>query len=114
MYATDVVPTDKPSARANLGLGITELYNGSMSSGSETFTDAGYTMLIVIGKVTSSGSHNTINIPMMFLSASNAQFCISDETNYITFSFKIENGEITLTWGSRSSSGYVERVYGVI
>ena len=114
MYATDVVPTNKPSARANLGLGITELYNGSMSSGSETFTDAGYTMLIVFGKVTSSGSHNTINIPMMFLSASNAQFCISDETNYITFSFKIENGDITLTWGSRSSSGYVERVYGVI
>ena len=114
VYATDIVPTNKPSARSNLGLGVTELYNGSMSSGSETFADAGYTMLIVIGKVTSSGSHNTINIPTMFLSASNAQFCISDEANYITFSFKIENGNITLTWGSGSSSGFVERVYGVI
>lgn len=101
-------------ARANIGLGCTELFSGSMSSGSVTFANAGYVTLLVVGKVTSSGSHNTCMIPMMFLNTSEAQFCISDETNWITFLFKIENGVITLTWGNRSSNGYIEKVYGII
>lgn len=103
------------TARTNLGLGCTELFTGSMSSGSETFNNAGYTMLLVMARVTTSGSHNTMMVPMMFLSSSNSQFCISDDTDFITYSLKVENGVITLTWGSTSSgSGYIEKVYGII
>ena len=102
------------NTRSNLGLGCTELFSGSMSSGSQTFADAGYTMLIIIAKVHSSGSHNTTAIPMLFLSSSNSQFCTSDETNYIVYMLKVENGTITLTWGSRDSDGYIEKVYGII
>ena len=105
---------DAPSTRTNLGLGCTELFSGSMSSGTQTFANAGYTMLIVIAKVHSSGSHNTTAIPMLFLTSSSSQFCTSDETNYIVYSLKVENGTITLTWGSRDSDGYIERVYGII
>lgn len=105
---------DAANTRSNLGLGCTELFSGSMSSGSQTFADAGYTMLIVIAKVHSSGSHNTTAIPMLFLSSSNNQFCTSDETNYITYLLKVENGTITLTWGSRDSDGFIEKVYGII
>ena len=101
-------------ARANLGVGCTELFSGNMSSGAETFSDAGYTMLAVMGKVTSSGSHNPIVIPMCFISDTDAQFCISDETNWITFLLRIESGTVTLTWGNRSSNGYIEAVYGII
>ena len=105
---------DAPTARTNLGIGCTELYNGTMSSGSQTFADAGYTMLILMGRVTSTGSHTTITIPLVVLTSSNTQFFLADEGNYITFNFKIESGTITLTWGARSSSGYIEKVYGII
>lgn len=102
------------SARTNLGLGCIELFTGSMSSGSQTFADAGYSELIVMARVTTSGSHNTVSIPVTFLGSENSQFCISDESNWIVFSVKLENGTFTLTWGSRSSNGYIERVHGII
>lgn len=101
-------------ARSNLGFGATQLYTGSMSSGSETFTDNGYKLLIVIAKVTSSSSFNAITIPVLFLNTTDQRFCISDEQDYVTFNVKLENGTYTLSFYSRSTTGTIEKVYGII
>jgi len=101
-------------ARTNLGLGCTQVFTGSMSSGSQTFADAGYTALLVIARTTSSSSHNTLVIPMTFLDSSNNKFCIADDTDWVTFFLKVENSTITLTWDNRKTTGYIEKVYGII
>ena len=106
--------TSPINARANLGLGCTQVFTGSMSSGSHTFEDAGYTALLVIARTTSSSSHNTLVIPMMFLGSSNNKFCIADDTDWVTFFLKVESGTITLTWDNRKTTGYIEKVYGII
>ena len=101
-------------ARNNLGLGSVEVISESYSSGSKTFNDNGYSIIIVIGRVTSTGSFNVSTIPVALITSSNQRFCISDEVNYITFSIKKENGVYTVTFDDRNSSGSIQKVYGVI
>lgn len=86
---------------------------GSMSSSSTAFADNGYSEIIIVGKVTSSGSRWTTIIPAVIVDDTDKQFCMADETNWITFSIKVESGTYTVTFGSRSSSGFIEQIYGV-
>lgn len=102
------------SARTNLGLGCEQLFSGSMTSGLETFDDNGYSVLVVIAKVTSTSSFNAITIPVMFLESTDKRFCISDEQDYVTFNVRLENGTYTMSFYSRSSTGDIEKVYGII
>lgn len=96
----------------------TDKYNsvfgpGSMTSGDTTFSDDGYSEIVVVGQVTSSGSKWTNIIPVALLSSTDTQFCLSDETNWLIFAVKLENGTYTVTFGTRSSSGFIEQIYGV-
>ena len=85
----------------------------TMSSGSKTFTDDGYSGVMIIGRVTNTGSHHSRLIPKVTLSSTDMRYCITDENNYITFDLKVENGDITVTFGTKSSTGYIEQIYGV-
>ena len=93
--------------------GVVELYDGSLSSGSTTFNYGNYNLYIVVGEVRSGGSMITMTVPKLLLSGSDQSFCISDEADYITFKMKYSSSTATLTFGSRSSSGSILKVYGV-
>lgn len=110
----DIYINDPTQTRSNLGMGCTLIINETVSSGSKMFANNGYTALIVIARTTSSGSHITLTIPMEFLDSSNNKFCIADDTDWVTFFLRVENGIITLTWDNRKTTGYIEKVYGMI
>lgn len=95
---------------------IIELFDGATPfySGSKVFDYDGYNSLTVIAKVTNTSSFNLITIPVKFLESTEKRFCISDEINYVVVRFSIDTttNKITMTWDSRNSTGYVDRVYG--
>ena len=95
---------------------IIELFDGATPfySGSKVFDYDGYNSLTVIAKVTNTSSFNLITIPVKFLESTDKRFCISDEINYVVVRFSIDTttNKITMTWDSRNSTGYVDRVYG--
>lgn len=93
--------------------GVEELYDGSLSSGNTTFNYGNYNLYIVVAEVRSGGSLITMTIPKILLSGSDQSFCISDEADYVTFKLKYSSSTATLTFGSRSSSGSIVKVYGV-
>ena len=89
------------------------IMNESFYSGSKTFNNDGYSSITVIAKTTSTSSYNLCSIPVSFLTSSNQKFCISDDTDYITFNVKLDGGVFTVTFVSRKSTGTIEKVYGV-
>lgn len=94
--------------------GLTELYNGSLSTGNTTFSGL-YSALVVVGRVKSGGALITATIPVAMLSTSAVTFQLTDEQNYITYNLsKNANNVITLAIGSLSSTGTIEKVYGML
>lgn len=93
--------------------GVEELYDGYLSSGSTTFNYGNYNLYIVVAEVRSGGSYITMTIPKLLLTGTDQSYCISDEADYVTFKLKYSSSTATLTFGSRSSSGSIVKVYGV-
>ena len=94
--------------------GLTELYNGSLSTGNTTFSGL-YSALVVVGRVKSGGAYITATIPVAMLSTSAVAFQLADETDYITYNLSIDaNNVITLAVGSTSATGSIEKVYGML
>lgn len=93
--------------------GLPELYDGSLSSGSTTFS-ANYSALVVIGHVTSGGSCISCTVPVAMLSNSATRFCIADETNWLTFDVSVSGSTVTLAIAGRGSDGFIEKVYGML
>ena len=93
--------------------GLPELYDGSLSSGSTTFS-ANYSALVVIGHVTSGGSCISCTVPVAMLSSTATRFCIADETNWLTFDVSVSGSTVTLTIASRGADGFIEKVYGML
>lgn len=93
--------------------GVVELYDGSLASGSTTFNYGDYNLYIVAARVHTGGSIITMTIPKIMLTGSDEIFCISDETDYIVFKLKYSGSTVTLTIDSKSSDGWIEKVYGV-
>lgn len=93
--------------------GLPELYDGSLSSGSTTFS-ANYSALVVIGHVTSGGSCISCTVPVAMLSSAATRFCIADETNWLTFDVSVSGSTVTLTIASRGADGFIEKVYGML
>ena len=93
--------------------GLTELFSGSFSSGTKTFS-AAYSAFIVIGTVVSGASKITSTIPVAMLSSSDTQFQIADDANYLTFKLKVSGTTATMTFNNRSSTGVIEKVYGML
>ena len=93
--------------------GVEELYDGYLSSGNTTFNYGNYNLYIVVAEVRSGGSYITMTIPKLLLTGTDQSYCISDEADYVTFKLKYSGSTATLTFGSRSSSGSIVKVYGV-
>jgi hypothetical protein len=93
--------------------GVEELYDGYLSSGNITFNYGNYNLYIVVAEVRSGGSYITMTIPKLLLTGSDQSYCINDEVDYVTFKLKYSSSTVTLTFGSRSSSGSIVKVYGV-
>ena len=93
--------------------GLPELYDGSLSSGSTTFS-ANYSAFVVIGHVTSGGSCISCTVPVAMLSSSATRFCIADETNWLTFDVSVSGSTTTLAIASRGADGFIEKVYGML
>ena len=93
--------------------GLPELYDGSLSSGSTTFSRY-YSAFVVIGHVTSGGSCISCTVPVAMLSGTATRFCIADETNWLTFDVSVSSSTATLTIASRGADGFIEKVYGML
>ena len=93
--------------------GVEELFDGYLSSGNTTFNYGNYNLYIVVAEVRSGGSYITMTIPKLLLTGTDQSYCISDEADYVTFKLKYSSSTATLTFGSRSSSGSIVKVYGV-
>ena len=99
---------------AALGIKATRLWNGSMQSGSATFSFGGYNAYIVLGKP-SGGSFTSLIIPAIALGTSDIQCMLSDETTYISFKLKYSGSTGTITYVTRTSgsNGTINYIYGI-
>lgn len=103
--------TTAAGARTNLGITCTSLYSGQLSSGSTTFNYGNYKMYVVIGKVSSSGSHLCSIIPKAAITTSEVSHQFADESYFRSFKLKYSGSTVTLTISN--GYGYITNVYGV-
>lgn len=94
--------------------GSTELWEGTLSSGSTTFP-ATYDFYIIEGDITNNASRYTAAvIPKSIIdSGTGKQYCYADESKYITFTIGRTNDIITLAIGSKTGTGGIRRIIGV-
>lgn len=69
--------------------------------------------LFVVGKVVSTGSRTTTIIPIEMLNATPTRFFLSDESNYLSFDCSVDGGLAKVEIAGKSSSGFIEKVYGM-
>ena len=105
--------TTASGARSNLGLGVTQLYSGTLTTGSTTFS-TGYNFYMVVGQPTSSSSRCVVVIPKAVITTSAVSYQFADEANYYSFNLSYSGTTVTLAYKGRSSSGQILKVYGVI
>lgn len=77
-----------------------------------TFT-TDFAGLFVVGKVVSSGSRTTTIIPIEMLNSTPTRFYLSDESNYLSFDCSITGDLAKIEIAAKSSTGFIERVYGM-
>lgn len=104
--------TSAATARSNLGVSVTSLYSGSLSSGSTTFNYGNYNFYIIVAKPASSVSPTTVVIPKAVLTTSAVKYQVADEVYYLTFAMSYSGSTVTLTWSSSNGSGVITKVYG--
>lgn len=105
--------TTAATARSNLGITATSLYNGTLSSGSITFNYGSYKAYVIIGRPKSSSALISITLPKAIITTSAVTYQLADESNYVTFTIKYSSTTTTLTWNSGSSTGQITRVFGI-
>lgn len=106
--------TTAASARTNLGIGLTQLYSGTLTSGSVTLTNgATYKMLLVCGQNNASSSWSSVVVPTVLLSSTATRFQISDDVNYVNFNLTTSGNNVTFAINARSAEGLIRRIYGV-
>ena len=106
--------TTAANARTNLGIGLTELYSGDLTSGSATLTNGkNYKMLLVCGQNNTSSSWSSVVVPTVLLSSTATRFQISDDVNYVNFNLTTSGNNVTFAINARSADGRIRRVYGV-
>lgn len=97
--------------------GLPELFNGTFTSGSINFSPD-YSAYIFIGRPTNSTARVSTIVPKAMLSDSNTRFQVADNDHY--FSFDVKTGQVSgadkiiVTFGGRDSTGYIEKVYGLL
>lgn len=105
--------TTAANARKNLGVAVTSLYSGTLTTGSTTFNYGNYNAYIIIGQPTSSSSRVTMIVPKAVLTTSAVVYQFADESNYYAFKLSYSGSTVTLAYQGRSGSGQILRVYGM-
>ena len=105
--------TTAAGARSNLGLGVTLLYSGTVTTGSCTFNYGNYDFYIIIGQPSSSGSRTPVVVPKAALTTGAVAYQITDESYYYSFNLYYSGSTCYLAYKGRNSSGQIIAVYGV-
>lgn len=103
--------TTAATARSNLGIACTSLYNGTLTSGSITFNYGNYNFYVIIARPSSSASRVSLVIPRIQLTTTATAYQIADESNYKSFNLSYSGSTVTLTMGN--GNGQINRVFGV-
>jgi hypothetical protein len=69
--------------------------------------------LLVVGKVVSTGSRTTTIIPIEMLNSTPTRFYLSDESNYLSFDCSVDGDLAKVEIAAKSSTGFIEKVYGM-
>lgn len=101
------------SARANLGISVTLLFSGAVTTGSATFNYGSYNFYVIIGQPASSGSRTPIVVPRSAITTSAVAYQITDESYYYSFNLYYSGSTVYLAYKGRNSSGQILAVYGV-
>jgi len=105
--------TTAAAARTNLGVAVTSLYSGTLTTGSTTFNYGNYNCYIIVGQPTSSSSRVCLIVPKAVITTSAVTYQFADEANYYSFKLSYSSTTVTLAYNSRSSSGQILAIYGV-
>ena len=105
--------TSAAGARSNLGITVTQLFSGTVTTGSTTFNYGNYNFYIIIGQPASSGSRTPIVVPKSALTTGAVAYQITDESYYYSFNLYFSGSTVTLAYKGRNSSGQIIAVYGV-
>lgn len=103
--------TTAATARTNLGITCTWLWNGSLTSGSITFNYGTYKAYAILGNPSSGSAKVGLFLPKNMVLTYNTQFQLADESNYKTFNVMYSGTTVTLTAGD--GSGIITNVYGI-
>ena len=91
-----------------------KVYDGSLSAiGSWWTFTTDFAGLLVVGKVVSTGSRTTTFIPIEMLNSTPTRFYLSDESNYLSFDCSVDGDLAKVEIAGKSSSGFIEKVYGM-
>ena len=99
------------TARTNLGIAATSLYNGTLTSGSITFNYGNYNFYVIIGRPSSTASRASLVVPKIMLTTSAVSFQIADESNYKSFNLSYSGSLVTLA--IQGGNGQINRVFGI-
>ena len=105
--------TTAAGARTNLGISATQLYTGTLTTGSTTFNYGNYNFYIIVGQPSSSSSRCTVVIPKSVITTSAVSYQFADEANYYSFNLSYSGTTATLAYKGRSSSGQILKIYGI-
>lgn len=105
--------TTAAAARTKLGVSVTQLYTGTLTTGSTTFNYGSYNFYIIVGQPTSSASRTAVVIPKSVITTSAVSYQFADEGNYYSFNISYSGSTVTLAYKGRSGSGQILKVYGV-
>lgn len=105
--------TTAAGARTNLGISATQLYTGTLTTGSTTFNYGSYNFYIIVGQPSSSSSRCTVVIPKSVITTSAVSYQFADEANYYFFNLSYSGTTATLAYKGRSSSGQILKIYGI-
>lgn len=103
--------TSASSARSNLGIKATSLYNGTLTTGTTTFSYSSYKAYSIIGTTVSGTARCAVFVPKLAITTSNVTYCYSDGRDVQTFQLKYSGSTVTLTMGSEGGS--ILRIFGV-
>ena len=77
-----------------------------------TFT-TDFAGLLIEGKVKSGGSRLTTIIPIEMLDITPSRYQLADETNWISFDCSVDGDLAKVEIAAKSSTGFIEKVYGM-
>lgn len=112
-----VIDLDGTSGRVKAPKAIDKAFDGNISGnisvvGSWARVRGDAAGLLIVGKVTSSGSRTSVIVPIEMLDTTPSRFFLSDEADYISFDCYTDGDDaVKIELMGKSSSGYIEKIY---